>query len=175
MTSQRRITDHESPGGYGLPADAADMRQLVSFAIRGQNYCVDILAVREIRMWNGATALPNSSDFIRGVINLRGTIVPVVDLRMRFGLGLTETTAGHVVVIVAVDTAQIGLLVDSVSDIITVSGKDIADIPRIEGEEQNPFFQGLITDQEGSTALISLKEILSHRPGNLQSKATQAA
>ncbi len=175
MISQRRITDYVDSTGHSTTMDEADMRQLVSFAIREQNYCVDILAVREIRMWNGATVLPNSPDYIRGVFNLRGTIVPVVDLRMRFGLGLTEATAGHVVVIVAVDAAQMGLLVDSVSDIITVSKKDIADIPQVEGEEQNPFFLGLITDQESLTALISLKEILFHRSSDFQSTATEAA
>jgi len=175
MIDQRRITDYESATGHGTATDEAGIRQLVSFAIHEQNYCVDVLAVREIRMWNGATALPNSPDFIRGVINLRGNIVPIVDLCMRFGLGPTELMAGHVVVIVATDTAQFGLLVDSVSDIITVSRKDIADIPQIEGEEQNPFFQGLVTGQESLTALISLKEILLHRSSDFHSRAAEAA
>ncbi|HEX7108029.1 MAG TPA: chemotaxis protein CheW, partial [Aestuariivirga sp.] len=95
--------------------------------------------------------------------NLRGAIVPVIDLRKRFGQELTEPTPAQVVVIVAVGDVQNGLLVDGVSDIVTVNKKDIAPIPNMEGEDKNPYFQGLITGQEKLVAVISLDHLITHR------------
>jgi purine-binding chemotaxis protein CheW len=161
MMQNRRITDydHVSPS----VSEDADLRQFVSFVIGEQHYCVDIMAVREIKAWTGTTALPNSPAHIRGVINLRGAIVPVIDLRKRFGQELTEPTPAHVVVIVAVGDVQNGLLVDGVSDIVTVNKKDIAPIPNMEGEDKNPYFQGLITGQEKLVAVISLDHLITQR------------
>jgi purine-binding chemotaxis protein CheW len=163
MINKRRITDYEDVPGSVATQDDTDLQQFVSFMVGAQDYCVDIMAVREIRAWTGVTGLPNSPSYIRGVINLRGAIVPVIDLRMRFGLGLTETTPGHVVVIVAIGDTQNGLLVDGVSDIITIHKKDIADIPEMEGEDKNPYFHGLITGQEKLLALVALEQLVAHR------------
>lgn len=163
MINKRRITDYQDvPGSVAAPENA-DMQQFVSFTVGEQDYCVDIMAVREIRAWTGVTGLPNSPAYVRGVINLRGAIVPVIDLRLRFGQGLTETTPAHVVVIVAIGEAQNGLLVDGVSDIITVPRKDIAAIPDMEGEARNPYFHGLITGQEKLLALIALEQLIAPR------------
>lgn len=163
MINKRRITDYQDvPESVSAPEDAA-LQLFVSFTVGDQDYCVDIMAVREIRAWTGVTSLPNSPEYIRGVINLRGAIVPVIDLRMRFGLGRTETTPGHVVVIVAIGDAQSGLLVDSVSDIITINRKDIAAIPEMEGEEQNPYFLGLVAGQEKLLAVIALDQLAVRR------------
>ena len=172
MMQNRRITDYDdvSPSA----TEDADLRQFVSFVIGEQHYCVDIMAVREIKAWTGTTALPNSPAHIRGVINLRGAIVPVIDLRKRFGQELTEPTPAHVVVIVAVGDVQNGLLVDGVSDIITVNKKDIAPIPNMEGEDKNPYFQGLITGQEKLVAVISLDHLITHRVGEQTSPAVAA-
>ena len=76
--------------------------------------------MREIRAWNGATPLPNTREYVRGVINLRGTIVPIFDLRARFGEGQTSPTKNHVVVVMSVGEKWVGILVDAVSDILTV-------------------------------------------------------
>jgi purine-binding chemotaxis protein CheW len=163
MMTKRRITDYEDVARDAFTQEEGDMRQFVSFMIGEQAYCIDIMAVREIRVWSGVTGLPNSPAHVRGVINLRGTIVPVIDLRMRFGQGLTETTPGHVVVIVAIGDIQNGLLVDGVSDIITVNARTIAPIPDIEGEERNPYFAGLITGQDKLMAIVSLEQLIAPR------------
>jgi purine-binding chemotaxis protein CheW len=172
MIQNRRITDYDdvSPS----EAEDADLRQFVSFMIGEQHYCVDIMAVREIKAWTGTTALPNSPAHIRGVINLRGAIVPVIDLRKRFGQELTEPTSSHVVVIVAVGDVQNGLLVDGVSDIVTVNKKDIAPIPNMEGEDKNPYFQGLITGQEKLVAVIALDQLIAQRTAEPSSSAVAA-
>ncbi len=133
-------------------AGAEDARQFVTFTLGEQQYCVDIMSVREIRTSTPITPLPSAPDFLRGVINLRGTIVPIIDLRTRFALGRTEPTESHVVVIVTIEGRLNGLLVDGVSDILTVRQCDVAAIPAADGDSPNPFFEGLIT--RGDTILI---------------------
>ena len=174
MIGKRRITDYEElPASAPIPEDA-DVQQFVSFVVGEQHYCVDIMAVREIKAWTGTTSLPNTHAHIRGVINLRGTIVPVIDLRMRFGRGMTEPTPAHVVVIVAVGEAQCGLLVDGVSDIVTMPRKDIAAIPDLEGEDRNPFFSGLITVQDNLMAVLALDQLVSQRLAGFVATSTAA-
>ena len=136
------------------------MSQFVAFTIGEQNYCVDIMSVREIRAWTGATPLPNTADYVRGVINLRGSIVPIVDLRIRFGLGETEPTKSHVVVIVAIKDRLNGLLVDSVSDILSVSADDIAAIPETDVGSRVRYLDGLITKEDRMVALIALDRVI---------------
>src|SRR5271157_4702862 len=96
------------------------VKQFISFKIGSEEYAIDIMAVREIKGWTETTALPNQPDYILGVMNLRGIIVPVYDLRCRFGMGLTEASRSHVVIIVAARDRMAGLLVDAVSDILTI-------------------------------------------------------
>ena len=86
------------------PVNMQNSLQLIAFSIGDQTYGVEITTVREIRAWNGATPLPNTRDYVRGVINLRGTIVPIFDLRARFGDGQTSATKNHVVVVMSVCT-----------------------------------------------------------------------
>src|SRR3546814_4961963 len=88
--------------------------QLVSFTVGKEEYGVDIMAVREIRAWSETTPLPNTPDVVRGVINMRGAIVPIFDLRARFGMQRTEPTKYNVVIIVSVASRIVGILVDAV-------------------------------------------------------------
>ncbi len=121
------------PGSAGLegPADQigghgeADFQQFITFTIGEEEYAVDIMAVREIKGWIDVTKLPNQPEYMRGVLNLRGVIVPIFDLRCRFGGGVTEATAIHVMVIVAVGGRIMGILVDTVSDILSVNTAEI--------------------------------------------------
>ncbi len=136
-------------------AGTVDTRQFVTFTLGEQQYCVDIMAVREIRAANVITPLPSAPDYVRGVINLRGTIVPIIDLRTRFALGRTDVNQG-IVVVVMIEGRLNGLLVDGVSDILTVRQNDIAAIPETDGETRNPFFDGLITQGEAMLIVIAL-------------------
>ncbi len=143
-------------------AEQADSRctQLVAFTVGDQFYSVDIMAVREIRAWSGTTVLPNTAEFVRGVINLRGTIVPIIDLGARFGLGQTDATKTHVVIILVVGERLYGLLADTVSDILTVAERDIHAVPQSEGNAENPFIEGLITNDGQMVAMIALPQIV---------------
>lgn len=135
--------------------------QLIAFTAGEESYCVDIMAVREIRAWSGTTALPRTAEFVRGVINLRGTIVPIIDLRARFGLGLTNATKTNVVIILSVGARLYGILADAVSDILTVPEKDIHPVPQAEGDSGNPFIEGLITHEGQMVAMIALEQTVS--------------
>jgi len=94
--------------------------ELISFEIGGQEFCIDISVVREIRGWTPATAMPQTPDYIRGVINLRGAVMPVLDLRNRLGLGRTEPSSRHVIVVVQFESRMVGLLVDAVQETFMV-------------------------------------------------------
>ena len=147
---------------HDLDLDIADgnATQLIAFSLGEQFYCVDIMSVREIRAWTGTTELPNTAAFVRGVINLRGVIVPIIDLRTRFGQGETDPTKSHVVVIVEVGDKLNGLLVDAVTDILTIRTDDVQAIPETDGETENPYLDGLIRQNDGMVALIALDRLL---------------
>jgi purine-binding chemotaxis protein CheW len=107
----------------GARADArvAAANQFISFAIGDDQYGVDIMAVREIKGWTQITHLPRQPDYMRGVLNLRGVMVPIIDLRCRFGQGMTEATPLHIVIVVQIDTRHVGMLADRVLDIVAVN------------------------------------------------------
>ena len=110
---------------------ASDLTELISFAIGDDQYGVDIMAVREIKGWSEITHLPKQPEYVRGVLNLRGVIVPIIDLRCRFGQGLTEATALHIVIIVQIASRQVGLLADRVLDIVSFETNQIQPVPRV--------------------------------------------
>lgn len=134
-------------------------RQVVCFTIGAQNFGIDIGAVREIRAWSTPTALPHAPEFVRGVINLRGTIVPIIDLRARFALGQTEPSKAHVVIIVQVGQQIAGLLVDTVTDIAKVTAADVRDVPDIGGTAAKECLAGLIASGDRMIALVSAERI----------------
>jgi purine-binding chemotaxis protein CheW len=106
-------------------------RQFITFVANGQEFAADIMAIREIRGWTDTTALPHVPDYVRGVINLRGTVLPVVDLKARLCLGLTDATPKHVIIVVASGSHTTGVLVEAVSDIITLSAAEIQPPPDV--------------------------------------------
>jgi methyl-accepting chemotaxis protein len=113
--------------------EAGDVLELISFGVAGQEFCIDIRAVREIRGWTPATTVPNTPHYIRGVINLRGQVMPVMDLRARLGLGETEPTARHVVVVVQQGVQAAGLLVDGVQDTLRIAPDLLQSPPALQG------------------------------------------
>jgi purine-binding chemotaxis protein CheW len=135
--------------------------QLISFAIGDDQYGVDIMAVREIKGWSTITPLPGQPEYVRGVLNLRGVIVPIVDLRCRFGQGLTEATPLHIVIIVDIAGKSIGLLGDRVLDIVSLDTAEIKPVPRIAQSQKPRFLSGLVTNEDAMIALIDLRNLLS--------------
>ncbi|HVI34567.1 chemotaxis protein CheW [Phenylobacterium sp.] len=144
----------ESPTAAGLG------RELISFRIGSQEFCVDIMDVREIRGWTPATALPQAPAFVRGVINLRGAVLPIVDLGARLGLGAADPTARHVIIVAQVEKQIVGLLVDAVSDILTVSDDMIQPTPDVASEMVRNFVRGLLAIDGRMVSFISLDRVL---------------
>ena len=135
--------------------------QLISFAIGDDQYGVDIMAVREIKEWTEITHLPKQPEYVRGVLNLRGVIVPIIDLRCRFGQGLTEATALHIVIIVQAGTRSVGLLADRVLDIVSLDASQIQPVPRIARGARVDFLSGLATVDNAMIAVIDLPNLLA--------------
>jgi purine-binding chemotaxis protein CheW len=135
--------------------------QVISFAIGADQYGVDIMAVREIKGWTDITHLPKQPDYVRGVLNLRGVIVPIIDLRCRFGQGLTEATPLHIVIIVSIASRLAGLLADRVLDIVSLDASQIQPVPRIANANRISFLSGLATAEGAMIALIDLQNLLS--------------
>jgi purine-binding chemotaxis protein CheW len=133
--------------------------QFISFRIGEEEFAINIMAVREIKGWTETTVLPNQPDYLLGILNLRGLIVPIFDLRCRFGMGLTTATRAHVVVIVSVLDRTVGLLVDAVSDILTVQTAEIRPIPDIERAGGARFLEGIITRAESMVVVLSLEAL----------------
>ncbi|MHB8887034.1 MAG: chemotaxis protein CheW [Methylovirgula sp.] len=140
--------------------DAMDGRELTAFRIGAQEFCVDIMAVREIRGFTPATPLPQSPGFVRGVINLRGAVLPIVDLSARLGFGPSEPTARHVIMVVQVGEQVVGLLVDAVSDILTVSGDAVQPTPDVASEMAKMFVRGVLAIDGRMISHIALDNVL---------------
>jgi len=133
-----------------------DQRQFVTFTVEGRAYAVDIMCVREIKAWTETTRLPHQPDYMRGVLNLRGSIVPVQDLRARFGMGETKADGNHVVVIVVIEERLLGILVDTVSDILTVDSDMIKPVPQGSVQIGEDFLEGLVNADDGMVAILTL-------------------
>jgi purine-binding chemotaxis protein CheW len=162
-------TNVSAPGAIGRDSAAAAQgamaaMQFVSFAIGDDQYGVDIMAVREIKGWSDITHLPKQPDYVRGVLNLRGVMVPIVDLRCRFGQGMTEATPVHIAIIVEISGRQVGLLADKVLDIVSVNPKKVQPVPQVTQASRIDFLSGLVTIEGAMIALIDLPNLLSLPP-----------
>lgn len=148
-------------GAGDVQVNETEQSQFITFTIGVEEYGVSIMAVREIKAWTDTTHLPNTPEFMRGVLNLRGLIVPIFDLRCRFGMGLTEATKMHVVIIVHVEDRLVGLLVDTVSDIINVVNDEIQDVPKMDRNIDDEYLSGLVTVQDRMVALLNVGLLFS--------------
>jgi purine-binding chemotaxis protein CheW len=142
-------------------ASAAGLTEFISFAIGDDQYGVDIMAVREIKEWSNVTHLPKQPEYVRGVLNLRGVMVPIIDLRCRFGQGVTESTPMHIVIIVQIEGRQIGLMGDRVLDIVSFEANKIQAVPKIANGARTSFLSGLVTIDGAMIALIDLPNLLA--------------
>jgi purine-binding chemotaxis protein CheW len=158
---QTSMTEEGEGSGWRQQAASSGPMQFISFAIGHDQYGVDIMSVREIKGWSEVTHLPRQPSYIRGVLNLRGVMVPIIDLRCRFGQGQTDASPMHVVIIVSVDNRLVGLLADRVLDIVSVEVSDIQPVPQIAKAARITFLAGLITLDTLMIALIELSNLLA--------------
>lgn len=129
--------------------DLDGRREVVSFKVADQDFCIDIGVVREIRGWTPTTVLPHAQSYVKGVVNLRGSVVAVVDLSARLGFGPTEPSARHIIIIVMIGNQTIGLLADVVSDILTIDDTTMRQVPEIASEVARDFISSVVTFEDG--------------------------
>jgi purine-binding chemotaxis protein CheW len=139
--------------------------EVVAFTVAGQSFCLEIMQIREIRRWVPVTALPHAAADVLGVMNLRGTVIPILDLAVRFGLGRSEPSPRSVVIIVSVEGHTVGLMVESVSEILTVPQDRIRDTPDMQSSATRQCIQGLIPIEGGMTRIINLRSVIEVRSG----------
>ena len=154
-----------------------DSHQFLTFILAGEEYGVDILCVQEIRCWETATALPNTPDYVLGVLNLRGTIVPIIDLRKLFHFSQAEFGLTTVIVIVKIlydgEEKTVGLVVDAISDVYNIADENIQEAPEIGSAVDIEFIKGLSTVEDKMVILLdidllvgvgALKRVLEQMP-----------
>lgn len=144
-------------------APVGGVLECVSFSVNGQTYCLNIMSIREIRRWANVTTLPHADSHVLGVINLRGNVIPVYDLAVHFGLGKTADGQRNVVIIADIEGESIGLLVESVSEILTVARTDVQETPPLGKDGHDSLIEGLITVGDEMVQLIDLRTISMNR------------
>lgn len=139
---------------------AGETGEVIVVGIGGQQFAIDIMSVREIRGWTASTPLPGSPDHVLGMINLRGAVLPVVDLGARLQLGESSPGGSSVVVVAQIHDRQVGLLVDAVEDILAVTDDMLQPTPDIGSRAARAFVAGVMTTDSGIVSLLSLDEVL---------------
>ncbi len=134
--------------------------ELIAFRVGAQEFCVDIMSVREIRGWTAATPLPHAPPFVKGVINLRGTVLPILDLSERLGLGETRATARHVIIVTRIGRHLVGLLVDAVCDILTLRAEALQPTPDVACDTVKALVKGLLPLEDRMVSMIALEQLL---------------
>lgn len=144
---------------------ADDEQQYLTFIMSGEEYGVDILTVQEIRGWEETTMVPNAPPYIKGVINLRGTIVPIMDLRSRFNLEQVEYSPVTVVIILKIETDRgervMGIVVDAVSDVHSISESETRNSPELTDDLNTEFIRSLVSVNEKMIILLDVKRLLT--------------
>lgn len=148
-----------------LQAQDTDSEQYLTFLLGGEEYGINILKVQEIRGWSEATEIPNSPDFVLGVVNLRGIVIPVIDLRIKFSLSQAEFTPKTVVVIVKVtqldEERTMGLVVDAVSDVYDISADDIQETPNLGSLIATEYITGIAHLDEKMLILLNVDKLIN--------------
>ena len=154
------------------PRDAA--REMLVFTLGGDEYAVDILKVQEIRGYEKVTPIPRAPDFLKGVVNLRGTIVPVVDLRIKFALAEVRYDAFTVVVVLRIGSRVIGAVVDGVSDVVGLGANDLKPAPQLGSVVDSSYLAGVATMGGRMILVLDIEKLLSSGELDLLSGAAKA-
>jgi purine-binding chemotaxis protein CheW len=144
---------------------AEDDRQVLTFKLAGEIYGVDILRVQEIRLWSPVTRIPRTPQHVLGVLNLRGSIVPIVDLRLRFGLERTELTPLTVIIVLSIAAAEgrreFGVVVDAVADVVNLSADAMRAMPNLGGQANGALIEAFATLDERRLILLKVDRIVA--------------
>ena len=145
----------EAPSKTPIPS------QYLTFSLGQEEYGIELLKVQEIKGYSAITPIPNTPPHIKGVLNLRGTVIPIVDLRIRFSLEAIEYTKFHVIIVINVGTRVVGLLVDAVSDVLNVAAEDMRPAPDFGTQADTRFISGIASSGDKVAVLLDIELLLS--------------
>lgn len=154
-----------------VKATGGGSRELLTFTLGKEEYGIDILKVQEIRGYDAVTAIANSPDFIKGVINLRGIIVPIVDMRIKFKLGNVTYNELTVVIILNVANRVVGIVVDGVSDVIALTPDQIKPAPEFSEALEMQYITGMGTVDQRMIIVVDIEKLMSSRDMDLVEQA----
>lgn len=135
-------------------------RELITFEVSRQLFGLDIAAIREIRAWSPVTRMPGTLPYIAGMANLRGTILPIIDLGARLGWGTTQTTERHAIIVVQMDTLMAGLIVETVSDLVTLAETALQPAPSLGVQDMTSFIDGLAPVGNRMLLVLNLAQLV---------------
>lgn len=156
-------------------ATREQMREVLVFVLGGEEYAVDILKVQEIRGYEKVTAIPSAPPYLKGVVNLRGIIVPVIDMRIKFGLPEAKYDSFTVVIILRVSGRVIGVVVDGVSDVVRLAPSEVKPAPGLGSIVDSGFLAGLATQGDRMILLLEIEKFLGSGELNLVTQAAAGA
>ena len=150
-------------------------REVLVFVLGAEEYGVDILKVQEIRGYEKVTPIPSAPEYLKGVVNLRGTIVPVIDMRVKFGMSEPRYDAFTVVIILRLAHRVIGIVVDAVSDVVALAHDEVKSAPQLGTVVDASFIAGLATQNDRMVLLLDIEKLLSSGELNLLNQVASAA
>jgi purine-binding chemotaxis protein CheW len=136
--------------------DGAKSREMITFLVGAQEFCIDVMSVREIRVWTPATPIAHAPSYVAGVINLRGTVLPIIDFAARLGFPPAEPTTRHAILVAQIGEQTVGLLVEGVSEILTITEDLIQPTPDVASEIAREFVSGIVATQNRMISLVAL-------------------
>ena len=139
----------------------ADTLEIIAFMLHEQQFCVRTTSIREIRGWAPVTPLPHTPAEVMGVMNLRGTVIPIVDLAVKLGMASAETSERSAIVVTVVKDKTIGLMVDRVSDILTIRGDELQQVPAAAGISANGYAEGIFARDKDMICFLNLDVIFA--------------
>lgn len=141
-----------------------EVEQFLTFELADEAYGVDILKVQEIRGWESVREIPNTPDYIKGALNLRGTIVPIIDLRERFNMEKTEYSPTTVVIVLVIENSQgknvMGIVADAVSDVLDIHGSEIKSSPKLGSKIDTRYMRGMFVGKKQMVMLLEVDKLL---------------
>ena len=171
MSSNAPVKNGKGPG--------EGSHQVLTFVLGNETYGVDILRVQEIRGWSAVTKIPHAPSHVLGVLNLRGSIVPIVDLRMRFSLDRAEYTTVTVIIVVSVMSAtgrrDFGVVVDGVSDVVDVNTEEVKAAPDLGAKGATDYIRGLVPVSERMVVLLDIDRLIGNDMTSLANSSANAA
>jgi purine-binding chemotaxis protein CheW len=155
---------------FDAASEAAHRREYLIFSLGQESYAIDILKVKEIRNYEAVTRIANAPDFIKGVVNLRGTIVPIIDMRIKFKLGEATYNEFTIVIVLNIGKRVIGIVVDGVSDVISIRNDDVRPAPAFSALDTQ-FLMGLVPLEDKMLILLDIERLMTSAEMSLVDEA----